>query len=187
MEWGNMHADRALLPRGQFLKRTNIHLRPKIELASSLIEFLLDELALLSVLLAVLVLTILAAIPDTLAPVAIFECITLLTARRAAFGWGLILLGRFDIIILRFRRFSERHGTELLGSRIKFLLDALAFFFMLASMTLLTSNVAIPNTLAGRTPLDGVTLLAARRTQLLGRGPVFGVGFLAFHRFTDRH
>ena len=63
-----MHADGTLLPLGQFPKRPNIHLRADIELASSPIKFLLDAPALLLMLLAVLVLALLVAVPDALAP-----------------------------------------------------------------------------------------------------------------------
>ena len=138
-------------------------------------------------LLAVFVLTILVTIPNAEAPVALLEGITLLAARRTHLGRGLILVGILVIsgFNLSFRRFVER-----LGSRIKFLLDAVAFFSMLASMTHLTSNVAIPNALAGRTLLEGITFLSARRTRLCF-GPIFPGGFgiviLPFHRFAERH
>ena len=60
---------------------------------------------------------------------------------------------------------------------------------MLLPVFVLTFLVAIPNTLAGHTLLEGVTLLSARRTHLRrGRGPTFRRGFgfiiLSFHRFT---
>ena len=50
---------------------------------------------------------------------------------------------------------------------------------MLLPAFFLTHRVAIPNALAGRALLDGITRLSARRTQLLGRGggPIFRVGF----------
>ena len=63
---------------------------------------------------------------------------------------------------------------------------------MLLVVTLLTVPVAIPNALARRALLDGITLLAARRTQLGRGGPIFigvlvifGFIILSLHRFTD--
>jgi len=59
---------------------------------------------------------------------------------------------------------------------------------MLLPVFVLTILVAIPNAIAGRTILEGVTLLSASRTQqLLGRGPVFRGGFLFLRGFADRH
>ena len=78
-----MHTNGAFLARGQFLERTKIKLlSADIELASTFSKLHLDALALLLMLLAVFVLTILVAIPNALAPVALLEGITLLAARR---------------------------------------------------------------------------------------------------------
>ena len=66
------HADRTFLPREQFPDRPNVHLGADIELASSFVKLLLDGLALLLMLLPVTVLTILVAIPNTLAGRALF-------------------------------------------------------------------------------------------------------------------
>ena len=52
-------------------KRTNIELRDKIELTSSLLKLLLDTQAFLLMLLAVTVLTVLVAIPNAPASVAL--------------------------------------------------------------------------------------------------------------------
>ena len=109
------HADGTLLPRGQFPKRANVLLGADIELASSLIKNVHDDLAFLSVLLSVLVLTVLIAIPNALAPVALLEGVALLFARRTQLGRGLILL--VVGFILSFRGFAERHDAELPGSR----------------------------------------------------------------------
>ena len=61
---------------------------------------------------------------------------------------------------------------------------------MLPPVALLTVLVAIPNALAGRALLEGITFLAARRTQL-GRGLILlgglGIGILPFRRFAERH
>ena len=116
MNGQDMHADGTLLPRGQFPERTNIQLRPDVELAASLIKHLLDKPALFLMLLAVLVQTILVAIPNAPAPSAHLEGTTFLSARRTHFGWG-IFGGGLGFGILSFRRFSERHGSELLSSR----------------------------------------------------------------------
>ena len=78
-----LHADWALLPRGQLLKRPNIHLGAKVELASSILKRLLDTSALLFMLLPVFVLAILVAIPNALAGPALHEAITFLSARRS--------------------------------------------------------------------------------------------------------
>ena len=86
------HADWALLLRRQVGKRPKILLGSDIELASSFIQLLLDAPALDLMLLAVLVLAFLVAIPNALAPVALFEGITFRTASRAALGRGLALL-----------------------------------------------------------------------------------------------
>ena len=112
-----MHADWTLLLKRQCPDRTQIQLRSDIELASSLIKFLRDDLAFFSMLLAVLVLTFLVAIPNALAPVALLECIALLAARRTELGWvGPNFRGGFGAIIFSLRRFAERHGAELLSS-----------------------------------------------------------------------
>ena len=68
-----MHADWTLLPRGHFSTRANVQLLAKIELASSLIKNVHDDLAFMFVHLAVLVLALLVAIPNALAPVALLE------------------------------------------------------------------------------------------------------------------
>ena len=133
-----MHADWTLLPRGRLFKRAEIELASsflkfsletlalnlidaEIELASSLFKLRRDTLALRLMLLAVLVLTLLVAIPNALAPVALLEGITFLAAGRAEFlgrGRG---RGLFGPIFLRgfnlsSHRFAERHGAELLSS-----------------------------------------------------------------------
>ena len=72
---------------------------------------------------------------------------------------------------------------ELASSFIQHLLNGLAFFFMLLPVLVLAVLVAIPNALAGPALHEGITLLTARRTQLLGWGrwgPVFRVGFTVF-------
>ena len=158
MERQRTHADWTILPRGHYPKRPDVHLGTEIELTSSFIEFLLDGPAFMFMLLAVAVQTILVTIPDAQAPAALLQGIALLAARRTQLG-----------------RTPNRHilvGVLVIfgfSSRIKFLLDAVAFFSMLGSVTLLTSNVAIPNALAGCTLLEGITFLSARRTDL-GRG-----------------
>ena len=112
------HADRAFLPRGQFPKRADILLGAEIELASSFIKLLLDALANLLMLLAVMVLTILVAIPNALAGRALFEGITFLFTPRTQLGRGPVFRGGFfGFIILSFHRFAERHGAELLRNR----------------------------------------------------------------------
>ena len=82
--------------------------------------------------------------------------------------------------------------SEFASSLIKFLLDTPAFLLMLLAVFVLAFLVAIPNALAGRTLLEGITLLSARRTQLLGRGgPILhsgcGIILLPFHRIAERH
>ena len=131
-----MHADWTLLPRGRLFKRPEIELASsflkfsletlaldlidaEIELASSLVKLRRDTLALLLMLLAVLVLTLLVAIPNALAPVALLEGITFLAAGRAEFlgrGRGLfgpIFLHGFN---LSSHRFGERQRAELLST-----------------------------------------------------------------------
>ena len=128
-----MHADWTLLPRGRLFKRPEIELASsflkfsletlaldlidaEIELASSLCKLRRDTLALLLMLLAVLVLTLLVAIPDALAPVALLEGITYLAARRAEFlGQGRGLFGPLFLCVSS-HRFAERHGAELLST-----------------------------------------------------------------------
>ena len=108
MERQRTHADWTILPRGHYPKRPDVHLGTEIELTSSFIEFLLDGPAFMFMLLTMFVLTLLVAVPDALAPVALLQGITLLSARRAQ------LLGCRDgpsfrggfagIIIILFRR-----------------------------------------------------------------------------------
>ena len=114
-----MHADWAILPRGQFSKRPDILLGAEIELSSSFVKLLLDKAALLLMLLAMLILTLLVAIPNAPAPVAHLQSISLLFARRAELlGFGPIFRSGFGFIFLSsFHRFVDRHGTELLSSR----------------------------------------------------------------------
>ena len=80
---------------------------------------------------------------------------------------------------------------ELTSSFVKFLLDGLAFFFMLPPVFVLTVLVAIPYALAGPALHEGITLLFASRTHLGRGGPIFRVGFgiisLSLHRFAERH
>ena len=71
-----MHADGTLLPWGQFLKRADVQLGADIELSSMFVKHLLDALAFFFMLLPVLVLTLLVAIPNTLAGPALHEGIT---------------------------------------------------------------------------------------------------------------
>ena len=78
--------------------------------------------------------------------------------------------------------------VELASSFVKLLLDKLALLSMLLPVFVLAVLVTIPNTLAVSALHEAITLPAARRTQLLGRGgPTLGVGFgiiiLSFHRF----
>ena len=79
---------------------------------------------------------------------------------------------------------------ELASSFIKLLLDETTLLLMLLAVLVLTFFVTIPNALAGRTLLEGITFLSACRTQL-GFGPIFPGGFgiviLPFHRFAERH
>ena len=76
-----MHADWAFLSRGHFPERANVYLGTEIELSSSLVQFLLDTLAFMFMLLPVFVLAFLVAIPNALASVALLEGITFLSAR----------------------------------------------------------------------------------------------------------
>ena len=77
---------------------------------------------------------------------------------------------------------------------IKFLLDASTLDLVLLAVFVLAFLVAVPNALAPVAQLDGVTLRAARRTQL-GRGwdlnllvlGVFGSDLLSFLRFAPTH
>ena len=62
--------------------------------------------------------------------------------------------------------------------------------FMFLTMFVLAFLIAIPNALAGRALLDGITLLAASRTHLGRVGPTFcvwlgTVGLLSCHRFAE--
>ena len=63
---------------------------------------------------------------------------------------------------------------ELASSFIKLLLDETTLLLMLLAVLVLTFFVTIPNALAGRTLLEGITFLSACRTQL-GFGPIFPV------------
>ena len=63
---------------------------------------------------------------------------------------------------------------------------------MLPAATVLTILVTIPNALAGPALREGITRLAARRTQLVRGGPIFRLGFgiivlLPFHRIAEGH
>ena len=59
---------------------------------------------------------------------------------------------------------------------------------MLLPVLVLTVLVTVPNALAGPALHEGITLFAARRTQLLGWGLVFrGGSILPFRRFAKRH
>ena len=108
MNGQHVHADWTLLSRGHFPKRANIFLSADIELASSSLQLLLDASALHLVHLAVLVLAFLVAVPNALAPVALFEGIAFRTARRAHLRRGLGCRGGFRIVIVPFHRFAER-------------------------------------------------------------------------------
>ena len=119
MQRQRVHAYWALLLRGQDREGTQILLRAKIELASSLSKLLLDGLAFYFMLLPVTILTILIAIPNALAGPALHEFFTFLTALRTQLlGWGPVHVGVLVIFgfTLSFRSFAERHGAELLGS-----------------------------------------------------------------------
>ena len=113
--WRNRHsthADWALLPRRQVGKRPNVQLFAEIELASTFIKNIFDDLALLPMFLAVLALAFFVAIPNTLAGCALLEGVALLAARRTHLGCGPIFLGGalviFGTIIVSLRRFAER-------------------------------------------------------------------------------
>ena len=90
----------------------------EIELASSFLKLLFDGLALLLMLFPVTILTVLIAIPDTLAGRALHEGIALLTAFRTLLGLGPVRVGVLVIFgfTCSFHRFAERHGAELLSS-----------------------------------------------------------------------
>ena len=77
-------------------------------------------------------------------------------------NWALLPLGKFP----KRTNIQLRAKIELASSFIKHLLDKLALLFMLVSVIFLASDVAIPNTLAGRARLDSITFLAARRAEL---------------------
>jgi len=64
MNGQRVHADWALLLRGQFPTRTNLQLRAEIELPSSFIEHLLDEPTLFLMFFSMFVLTFLVTIPN---------------------------------------------------------------------------------------------------------------------------
>ena len=119
MNGQHTHADVALLPRGQLSKRPDILLGAEIELSSSFLKPLLDELAFFFMLLPMPILTSGVAIPDALAVPALHEFITFLAALRTQLGWGpvrVVFVFRFGFT-LSFRRLAERHGAELLSSR----------------------------------------------------------------------
>ena len=115
----HLHTDWAFLPRGQLPEKSDFLFRAEFELSSSFVKLLLNKLALLSVLLAVLVLTFLITIPNTFAGSTLLEGVTFLSARRAHLGWGPVCRGGFGILPLLGR--TERHGTELL-SRLCFVI-----------------------------------------------------------------
>ena len=81
---------------------------------------------------------------------------------------------------------------ELASSFVKLLLDTLTLLLMLLPVLVLTFLVAIPNALARRTLLEGIALLAARRTTFRGLIVLLGVlvsfGFcnLSLPRFAER-
>ena len=91
--------------------------------------------------------------------------------------------------------FSKRSDIQLFDDKhlafstfIKFFLDKLAFLLMLPAVLVLAVLVTVPNALAPVAQLDGVTLRAARRTQL-GRGwdlNLLGSDLLSFLRFAER-
>jgi hypothetical protein len=89
------HADLTLLPRRWFGKRANIQLSAEVELTSSFKKLFLDDLALLLMLPAMTVLTILVAIPNALAGPTLFEGIIFLAARRTTLALGPIFRGEF--------------------------------------------------------------------------------------------
>ena len=122
----NAHADGALVTRGQFLNRSDVHLGADIELASSFIKHLLDGPALPLMLLAVFFPTFLVAVPNALAPVTLLESIAFLSARRTQLlgrGGGPIFRGGFagiTILIPPFLcRSAERYGAELLLNSLR--------------------------------------------------------------------
>ena len=103
-----MHADGTLLPRGQFPKRANIVLGTEIELASTLVKFLLDTPAFLLMTLAVFILTFFVAIPNALAGRALLDGITFLSTRRALLGrGGPIFRVGFGFVIVPSHRFPD--------------------------------------------------------------------------------
>jgi hypothetical protein len=82
MKRQHTHTDGALLPRRYVGKRAQILLGAKIELTSSFVKLLFDAPTLDLMLLAVFVLTLLVAIPNTLTGRTLLEGITLLSALR---------------------------------------------------------------------------------------------------------
>jgi len=110
MKGQHAHADGALLLRGQFPERANIQLGADIELAPSFIKHLLDGPAFMLMLLTMLVLTFLVAIPNALAPIALLEGVTLLSARRAQLVRGLVFLG--GVLIMFGFNFSFRAPSQ---------------------------------------------------------------------------
>ena len=93
--------------------------------------------------------------------------------QRTHADWALLPRGQFPKRP-NIKLFAE---IELASSLIKNLLDGPALLLMLLSVLVLTFLVAIPNALASVALLEGITLLAARRTQQFGGGPVFRGGF----------
>ena len=98
MDRQRQHTDWTLLLLGHLPKRANIQLRAEIDLASSFIKNDLDDPAFMFMFLTMFVLAFLVAIPNTSAPVALLEGITLLSARRA--HRGPVFRGGVVIVIL---------------------------------------------------------------------------------------
>ena len=73
----------------QFLKRTDVQLSAKIELASAFTKFLVDALAALLMHPTATLSPMRVVIPNAHAPLALFEGGTFLSARRTQLGWGL--------------------------------------------------------------------------------------------------
>ena len=87
-------------------------------------------------------------------------------------NWTLLLRGQLP----KRAKIQLRAKIELASSFLKHLLDSLALLLVFLPVFVLTLLVAIPNALAGRTLLGGITFLAARRAEL-GFGPIFRGGF----------
>ena len=93
--------------------------------------------------------------------------------------WALLPMGQFS----ERTKIQFRANIELPFSFVKFLLDELAFFFMLFPVLVLTFLVTIPYALAGPALHEGITLFPACRTHL-GRSLVtFGFILAFFNRF----